>query len=168
MAFYERVNGGVKLCISELTKLLEERNSLIDTLKIHDLSELDMKIVSAILEIINEDKPIIFLDEYDVKDMICGKVGLHFMASSFMLTELNHKIQHILKDEIFNTEVFDAENILLYISCGKDISIQVINKIASEIKSHVKLEVQIKLGCGISDDENIIHVYVIYSRNKRI
>lgn len=65
------------------------------------------------------------------------------------------------------SEIFDATNILVYISCDHDTSMQVINKIASQIKQHVKSEVQMKIGYGISDGGETIQVYIVGSSNTK-
>jgi cell division GTPase FtsZ len=64
-------------------------------------------------------------------------------------------------------EIFDATNILVYVSCGNDTPIQVINKITAQIKQHVESEVQMKIGCGINDDGDMIHVYIIGSNDTK-
>jgi cell division GTPase FtsZ len=152
----------------ELTKILVERkNSLFDASEEFHLKEIDLKIVSLINEFICDDMPIILLDENHIKDIICGKADLYFGVVSATRTELDYEIQQMFKNQQLVYEIFEATNILVYVSCGKDTSIQVINKITSEIKQHVKPEVQMKIGCGINDGGEMIQVYIVGSTTEK-
>ena len=154
--------------IEELTKLLEERkNVFLGASERLDSKGIDMKIVSLILESICDDEPIILLDENAIKDIVCGKSVLFFGVVSSTITELDYEIRKIFNNQQGDSEFFDATNILIYISCGNDISMQIINKIASEIKQYVNAEVPMKIGCGISNDRDIIHVFIVGSKNTK-
>ncbi|WP_324824136.1 hypothetical protein [Sinanaerobacter sp. ZZT-01] len=72
-------------------------------------------------------------------------------------------MQHVFQNEQFNSEILDVPNVLVYVSCSHDTPIQVLNKITSKIKKHVQSEVQIKVGCGMCDEEDFIQLYIVGS-----
>lgn len=61
---------------------------------------------------------------------------------------MDYEIQQILKNEQLDSKIFNATDILIYVAGGGDTPLQIFNKITDEIRQHIKLEVQVKLGLG--------------------